>query len=169
MEKTEINASWELRKGDIFEQPDIDIIIHQCNCCHCMGGGIAGVLATRYPEVLEADKTTPYKEYDKMGTNVHVLLKEGKDSLTTVVNMYAQFYPGHFFNKFDYHARLAALKSCLQNVYDTYKDKEVKIGVPYLIGCGISGLREEDVLDVFSDTFPVNKGMTCKLVFVELP
>ena len=168
MDKTEINVKWELRKGDIFEQPDVDVLIHQCNCCHCMGGGIAGVLAAKFPEVYEADKETPYKEYEKMGTNVYVHIIDSNTQLKTVVNMYSQFYPGAFFNKFDYHARLLALESCLKNVYNTYKDMDVTIGVPYLVGCGISGLKEEDVLEVFNRAFKNNGDMHCRLVFVEL-
>lgn len=166
--KADINAKWELRQGDIFDQTDIDIIIHQCNCCHCMGGGVAAAIAALYPEACQADKDkTPYKSYDKYGTNLHVKITDPKDNVKVIVNMYSQFYPGAYFNKFDYYSRLLAMEHCLKDIVDTYKDQEVTIGVPYLIGCGISGLREEDVLDVFLKTVPSNQEMTCKFVFVE--
>ena len=38
----------EIIKGDLLKS-DVPAIIHQCNCFHTMGGGIAVQIASKYP------------------------------------------------------------------------------------------------------------------------
>ena len=68
-----ITNKFEYRHGDIFEQKDLDYIAHQCNCFHCMGGGIAYQVAKRFPNVRQADiDLTLYANKLKIGTNLVV-------------------------------------------------------------------------------------------------
>lgn len=160
-----ITNKFEYRHGDIFNQNDLDYIAHQCNCFHCMGGGVAYVVAKKYPQAVIADKNTSFGKKDKLGTISIV----NTDSPIGIINMYSQFEPGCFIDENDYNERLTAIKNCLNQIKDFFSriDKEVHIGFPYLIGCGISGLNEEDVMNIFNEVFESNKESNIKIIFVD--
>lgn len=97
-------------KGDLLElaaNGTAGIIVHGCNCFHAMGGGIAGALASRFPEIPLADKAkTKWASASKLGgwslatVTYQTLLpdqpiKVGKPF--TCVNFYTQFTPGRDF------------------------------------------------------------------------
>jgi O-acetyl-ADP-ribose deacetylase (regulator of RNase III) len=68
-----------------------DVIVHGCNCQHTMGAGIAYSLRTTFPEVYEADLSTPKGDREKLGTIVPVPVSRDGVSFT-VVNGYTQFH-----------------------------------------------------------------------------
>ena len=72
---------------DIFKQP-CDAMVHQCNCFHIMGGGIAARVKAVYPEAYAVDLETKYADKEKLGTYSVV---QGKKDGKWIYNMYGQF------------------------------------------------------------------------------
>ena len=129
----------EVINGDIFET-DANIILHQVNCQGVMGSGVAKQVREKYPIVFEY-----YKAWcDDITLNPIIEGKHGLlGSIQTVyyvennrciVNLFAQDqfgYDGRCYTDYD------ALKRCLQQVNNEFKDEFVAI--PYLMGCHRGG------------------------------
>lgn len=142
-------------KGDLIklaEEGEFNIIIHGSNCFHCMGSGIAGQLATKYPQVLEADKTqTDYGDKEKLGKWSVATVGN-----FTVINAYTQYFFGLGSDVFEYDAFDRFLKNFVNMIeyymsYDNlifYNSKwdsdeirmveKFRIGFPQ-IGAGLAG------------------------------
>lgn len=172
MFKEDVNTNWgSYRYGDVFQQTDVDYVIHQTNCMHCMGAGVAAQIARKFPEVVQADNDTQFGDKNMLGKIVAVKVDTGS-RLNTIINLYAQFEPGAFSNNEELQERLTALKQCLIRVkahamYDgAITDKVIRIGVPWLVGCGISGLPVEGVFKIFESVFSESANKI-QIVFVD--
>lgn len=121
---------------DIFKAP-IDVLIHQANCFHTMGGGIASAIKLRFPEVYEADLTTGYGDRNKLGG--YSLANTSKSgSIKYVYNLYSQFNYGAEKRQTDYEAFYRGMEKI--RVISVPEDgKFLSIGIPYMIGCGLAG------------------------------
>ncbi len=152
----------EFRSGDLLKQDDLDIIIHQCNI-HCiMEAGIAKQIAKKWPEVLEADKRTKAGDIKKLGSWTEATLDNG----LVVINMYSQKDFGTDKCQTDYNAMEKAL-SDIKDEYDVGIVDELKIGIPYNIGCGLAGGNWNKVKNILNKVFSSSK--TIKLIIVRLP
>ncbi len=147
-----------------------DVIAHGCNCYCVMGAGLAPQMARFFSaDFLQMELPNYEGEFSKLGNidyGAYVFEGELKDGLqgnivprimyknllkyTTfekdhkhviVVNAYTQFKPGA-------DARLDALSLCMQKINHHFKGKHV--GLP-LIGCGIGGLKWDDVQQIFKE------------------
>jgi O-acetyl-ADP-ribose deacetylase (regulator of RNase III) len=129
-------------EGDLIklaEQGQFDIICQGCNCFHTMGSGIAGQLASKYPQVLEADKCSIYGERIKLGKWTEAIV-DTETHTFIVCNAYTQFFFGLGKDVFEYDAFEKFLKVFAKSTYDykhEYEDK-VRIGFP-MIGAGLAG------------------------------
>lgn len=116
-------------KGDIikaFENNDIDVILHQCNCVKGHGKGIAQTLFQKYPEI-----NIPYISFYK-GDYKPIYLRDNK----WIINMYTQFYPGPPVNEGDsFKIRMEWLKECLKRI--SYSFGDLTVGMP-LIASGLA-------------------------------
>lgn len=118
--------------GDLIEMAEkgnFDVILHQANCHGVFGGGIALQLATQYPEVIEADRTTKRSDRSKLGSISYCHINT-KESNFTIVNCYGQYNLGP--KEHDYNA----LRSCLKEVKSRFAGK--RLGMPKL-ACGLAG------------------------------
>ena len=134
-----------------------------------MGAGVAGQIRKFYPNVYKEDcEKTICGDKEKMGTNLYVKVHKDGFALKEIVNMYCQYKTGRYIDENDYKWRIKSLFLCLRDVYYHYVNpcKIVNIGVPYLVGCGISGLKEEDVIQVFKNDFE-NNDKNIKITFVD--
>lgn len=122
---------------------NVPVIVHQCNCFHTMGSGIAKILKEEYPEVYEADLTTKYGDRSKLGGFSIAEIKKGM-SLKYVFNLYSQYNYGRGL-KTDYEALEDGLAEI---VYWCNLHHIKRIGLPYLIGCGLAGGDEKVVLAI---------------------
>lgn len=168
--------------GDIF-QSEVNVIIHQANCYHTMGGGIAKVIADNYPEAKDADDKTPIGE-KKLGSYSFAFVDSGKK---LIFNMYSQGKYGRGKRFTDYDAMISgfeAIKKFLESdefkkYLDYYDDdnliysnniqdfqKSIVLGVPYLIGCGLAGGDWKVVENIINMSF---KDFKYPLVIVKLP
>lgn len=129
----------QILEGDLL-QSDVQVIIHQCNCFHTFGGGIAKKIKQKYPTAFEADLKTKFGDKDKLGTFSYST-QNGK----TIVNLYSQYRYGMDKVYTDY-------QSLEQGLYDVFYwcklNKLNKIGIPYLIGCGLAGGDEKIVMKI---------------------
>ena len=107
---------------------DCDIIAHGCNCFNSMSGGIAALIARKFPEAQRADNQTEPGDRGKLGryTKSH-----GKP---TIFNLYTQYNPGP---DIDY----SAVRQAFTAMYNNLRSRNLlslKIGIPK-IGAGIAG------------------------------
>jgi hypothetical protein len=153
------------RVGDIFAQPDLHALVHQANCFHVMGAGIARSIKMMWPEVYEADKmTTVYGDPKKLGTFSKAKVRDGK---LWVYNLYSQYdyrpvYPKDgveanivYHCRTDYQAMekgLIAINHDL-NCPGYYEGGVIKIGIPYKMGCSLAGGDWKEVLKVLEEVY----------------
>lgn len=127
-------------KGNLIDMAldgQFDMIIQGCNCFNTMGAGLAKQMAERLPVCVKADNCTLPGDIEKLGGVTCARFNE-PDFL--IVNAYTQYLPGP-------HAEYAAIDSALKIIYDSFYDKNLRIGIPE-IGCGIGGLDIEVVKKV---------------------
>ena len=137
-------------EGDLLTY-GVEGIIHQCNCFHCMGGGIAKTLASLYPEIVLADKRTGYADALKLGTMVPVQIKHPKvNTLKYVFNVYGQYDMGTSTR----HTLYDKLEEGLRKVkaFAIHRPLE-SIGIPYGLGCGLAGGSWKVVSKIIEDVF----------------
>jgi O-acetyl-ADP-ribose deacetylase (regulator of RNase III) len=118
--------------GDLVqlaEQREFDVIGHGCNCMHNMGAGIAKTLAQRFPQVVEADLSTPHGAKDKLGTYSCATVAELN---LRVLNIYSQFSHKGPIPRADY----AAIEQAARSISREFGGK--RLGLP-LIGAGLAG------------------------------
>lgn len=145
----------EIIKGDLLElaaSGKAKVIVHGCNCFHAMGGGIAGAIAQRFPQVPEVDKRfTKRGDPSKLGTYTVASVTEEVVSQITpgvlydtktplkepfeCVNLYTQFTPGPDFIE-------SVFVYGLQQLNRDYRGEHLFFP---RIGCGIGGGNWERV------------------------
>lgn len=125
-----------------------DVIIHGCNTQHCMGAGIALQIRIKYPEAYVIDcKNQQYLgEISVSGCC--------KDRNFVIVNAYTQDQPGPC-------ASLSAIERSFVVIKNTYGNCKLRFGIP-LIGCGLGGLKQDDVIPVI-DKVMQGEDITCVL------
>src|SRR4051812_24203036 len=91
---------------DIF-LADADIIVHQANCFHTMGSGIARHIRENFPEAYEADcNTTKKGDPKKLGkySTAKIVTPNANPRLKYIVNLYSQFEFGRAAKHTSYDA-----------------------------------------------------------------
>lgn len=135
--------------GDLLKS-NVPVIIHQCNCFHKMGAGIAKLLKDLYPEVYESDKRTVFGDKTKLGSFSYAEINN-KD-LKYVINLYSQYNYGKGI-----HTDYIALKNGLNNALKFIHSKSIKrVGIPYLIGCGLAGGDIDKVYSILEEVQEMN-------------
>lgn len=128
-------------RGDLIvltEAGHFDVAIHGANCLCVMGAGIARQIAMRWPEVARVDQLTS-KRPEKLGGVSMVRIERGPAQFT-VFNAYTQIRPGK-------DARIDAIRQAFQRIAQWCRlvpKSPPRIAYP-MIGCGLGGLRWEDV------------------------
>lgn len=116
--------------ANLLEYP-VDGIVHQANCFHTMGGGIALSIRNKYPEAYEADLSTKKGDPSKVGTFSLAVLP----SNLHIYNMYSQFSLG-----FGRHTEYTAVVNGLERVRDHAIENGLKkLGLPRYMGCKLGG------------------------------
>lgn len=137
-------------KGNIFDGSE-NIICHQTNCLGIMGGGIAYQVKKQYPKV--------FLEYYELCNKI----KNKKELLGQVqyCKISSDRYIANCFGQLDIglgiQTNYNALKSCLQNVYETAQKYNYSVSIPYKIGCGLAGGDWNIVYKMIQDIFEKSK------------
>ena len=127
-------------KGDVFEQlkPNT-ILVHGCNARHVMGAGIALQVKRRFPEAYHDYMATPIL---KLGMVIFTQVAPN----TYIANAITQEGVGTDRA----HATTSAIWSCLTKVKEF--NEFYKVIMPE-IGCGLGGLKTDDVFPVIEKVF----------------
>jgi len=134
-------------EGDLLQlayDGEFDIIVHGANCQNTMGSGIAGQIAKRFPQAVEADKKTVAGGRDKLGHYSFARVPGKDDHHFYIINAYTQFNYGGGSDLFEYEhfdRFLKGLSLCL-----TCTPGVTRIGFPY-IGCGLAGGDENRIVE----------------------
>lgn len=121
---------------------DCNFIAHQCNCLGAFGGGIAGQIRTVLPEMYKAFKEDTRKAEEKLGGICYA-----QTSSYIGFNLYGQYYFGGrdpSGKDTIYPALTMAFDKMMKMIPQLAMVKginvdDIKIGVPYLMGCGLAG------------------------------
>lgn len=172
----------EYRQGNILNEFDLDYIVHQCNCFHCMGGGVAYALSKTWPKVYEVDNETEYGSKDKMGTYSVAKIKrpvelngEIVEHELNVINIYSQYEPGMA----ESDDEIEFSKECLKKAFIQLKEdiitraescilenRKYLVGIPWMIGCGIYGMNVNEIFELIRDIF-YDYSHVIRIVFVD--
>jgi O-acetyl-ADP-ribose deacetylase (regulator of RNase III) len=153
--------SIKLRSGDLLKMSDIDVIVQNCNIYCTQAAGIAKQIVEMYPEVLEADKATPHGDSSKLGTFSYAKV-DGLYGKKTVINLYAMQGLGTHKRQTHYEAFYLGMEAIHNQVMDSKKD--LVVGVPKYIGCGLAGGSWRVIQAMLEDIFEQSY---VKLVIVE--
>lgn len=128
-------------------QSDATLILHQVNCQHVMGSGVAKAIKTKWPRVYHDYMSI---EEQKLGMIQTVKVEDGK----YVVNMFAQDrygYDGKRYTSYD------ALDKCLQQVAEFCRNEMIDyIAIPYNMSCDRGGASWNVVLSLIENAFKDN-------------
>lgn len=127
-----------IQDGNLLKS-DCNVIAHCCNCQGGFGSGIAGQIRKYFPYAYEAFRLDNRTPEDKFGT-LSVGLSDcgGYD----IFNLYGQLNYGYDKKQYvDYNALLQSMIMMMETISDwkSRSTKQFKIGMPYLIGCGLAG------------------------------
>jgi O-acetyl-ADP-ribose deacetylase (regulator of RNase III) len=137
--------------GDLLQQDDHKIIVHQANCQKAMYSGIAGAIRKIYPFAVQADIDFPLSADDRFG-HCSGAFGVGKNGLVKrIYNLYGQFAPGTHKRMTDYVKLRSALMEMMDHLDDIGVKNEEAVGVPYKIGCGLAGGDWETVETILRD------------------
>lgn len=152
------------RTGSIFEQEDVNVILHQANIFCTMGertsGGIAALIEKYYPEAADADGCTKKGDKNKIGTYSFGKGADGK----IILNCYSQVGMGAFEGNTSYDAIVKIFRKVETNV--ATKNPNMVLAVPYGYGSAMAGGRWPIVEAIFHSIFDDSP---VKLVIVKLP
>ena len=130
--------SYSEKSGDLFAA-DTDAIAHGVNCKGVMGAGIAAEFSRRYPEMK-----TKYIERCNVGLLRPSAYFFWAGNRPLIYNLATQMFPGS-------NARLTWIWRSVNGMLTHAESLGIKsIGIPR-IGCGIGGLKWENVSFVLYD------------------
>ena len=128
----------EIKKGDVSKAVE-PYIAHQCNCVSPVVVGAARAIFLEYPVA-----SWYLREISVRRPEVATILVT-KTNGKTIINMFAQYYPGvsKYYDKSE--NRLRWFVVCLNKIIDEIEDG-AHIAMPYGIGCGLAGGNMESYM-----------------------
>jgi O-acetyl-ADP-ribose deacetylase (regulator of RNase III) len=152
-------------KSDVFEA-NCDALIHQCNCFHTMGSGVAFYVREFFPEAYAADCQTKCGDPAKLGSFSFAKVTNPKfPNIKSIINLYSQFD----FSSESRCTRYDALVDGLTSVRDRMRSKangELRtLALPFRMGSNRGGgdwrIVRACIESVFSDE-PDFKVLICE-------
>lgn len=142
-------------KNDIFFV-GADAIIHQANCQHAMGSGIARFIADNFPEAKVADDATPLGE-SKLGTFSIAKVNNPKYSkVKYIINLYSQCNISKSLRMTSYDAMTTGLEA-IRDAIKAKKKEPVILSIPYRIGSNRGGGDWRVVRQIIESVFADDK------------
>lgn len=133
--------------ANLLEYP-LQGIIHQANCMHTMGSGIARAIREKYPEAYDADLKSGAKgDSHRLGNfSVAHSVKENK----YIFNLYGQYNYGALARFTSYDAVANGLPKIRKYAEE---NNLTSLGCPNLMGCDRGGASWRIVRAIIGDTF----------------
>ena len=146
--------------ADLLAFPNIDAFIHQCNCFHTMGAGIAKQIREKYPEMYKADIAHGRRgDVTRLGKFSWVKCHDGKVGY----NMYSQYNFGTMSRSTNYEAVANGLEAvCTHAILNGIE----RIGLPKNMGCTLGGGNWNIVKTIIEETF---KGFSMNVYICNYP
>lgn len=135
-------------KGDLLKS-DCNIIAHQANCFKTFGAGIARQIKSVYPEAFRADIDYPFSAEDRLGRCSYAFSRNG----VIVYNLYGQYTYGTSSVKTKNNAFKSSLTMMLEDLKLKGVPVNVKIGLPYKIGCVRGGGNWSQIEPIIEELF----------------
>jgi len=130
----------------LLEHP-LDGFIHQANCFHVMGGGIALAIKNKYPELYEADVAHGRRgDKSRLGQFSTVKCHDDKQGY----NLYGQYDLGTWGRMTNYEAVYSGLVRIKQHAEEA---NILKLGLPKNMGCRLGGGSWRVVRVMIDDIF----------------
>lgn len=152
-------------EGDIFdwfEQDGSRAIIHQANCFHTMGSGIARIIREKYPQAYSVDLMTGKGDRNKLGTFSCAEFPNDK----YIINLYSQYTYGRGDMGYGRDTSYDALYNGLMKINEDFSGMD--FAVPYGIGCGLGGASWTVVEVILKRVFDINIERKNTLTVVKL-
>jgi hypothetical protein len=149
--------------GDLLTDPEVNVLLQQCNLYHTFGAGIAAAIKTKFPEAYDADCATVKGDSGKLGTYSKAMSGD-----KMVVNVYSQTGMGAKDRNTSYNDIFTVFSTIEEKVRvwnAANPGKEKVLGVPYKFGAGLAGGRWRIINAIFEEVF---KNSPVKLVIVRL-
>jgi O-acetyl-ADP-ribose deacetylase (regulator of RNase III) len=125
------------------------VMAHQANCFSTMGAGIAKQIAVKWPAVVKADSDYyPTAPFDKLGKVSRALVEGDK---LMIYNLYGQYNYGAGKQQTNYEALTRAVRMMFEELKQLPMFKQLRIGVPYGMGCGLAGGNWTTVQGILND------------------
>lgn len=143
----------EYHKGNLLEAPDVDVIIHGCNCQGVWGAGIAKQIKQKWPYVFQS-----YIKYmTSVGRGMPPEALLGKVHYTEVMpdvtgKVVISLQTQVRYGREQRHVNYAALGAALFEVKSYFGKDDGVIGMPK-IGCGLAGGAWNIVSAIVEDAF----------------
>ena len=125
-------------EGDLvkaFENGEVDVLVHGCNCYCTMGAGIARQIKNKFPKAFQRDlefDANFEKKSDKLGKFSTAYVERPEHNSGWIINAYTQDTYWDVERMLSYDAIRIIFDTLKQKVHPTHK-----IGIP-LIGCGLA-------------------------------
>ena len=117
----------------MFENNELDVIIHGCNCGCNMGSGIAKEIRERFPKAYEADLKSSKFDPNKLGDYTYAEF-DGR----FIVNAYTQFNWGLNLPINGRHCSYDAISDVFKKIKSEFGGRSYRFGVP-AIGAARAG------------------------------
>jgi O-acetyl-ADP-ribose deacetylase (regulator of RNase III) len=131
--------------ANLLEYP-VDGIVHQANCFHTMGGGIARRIKEKFPEAYHADVSSATRGTNRLGTFSMAVLP----SNFHIYNLYGQYNFGEMVRQTSYDALCLGLEKIEKHA----RENGLKsLGVPKRMGCVLGGGSWNIVRAIIGDIF----------------
>lgn len=136
-------------QGNLLEYK-LDAFVHQCNCFHTMGAGLAKQVKEKYPELYAADvKHGRRGDRKRLGDFSWARLPDGKIGY----NVYGQFGYGGPGRQTSYDALVDGLGKICTHAIDM---QVAKIGFPRKMGSDLAGGAWGIVLAIIEEIFELS-------------
>lgn len=135
-------------QGDLLKS-DCDVICHQANCQQIFGGGIAAQIRVKLPGAYQADLDDKRTPSEKLGSYSYTT--SNINQFKVVFNLYGQLKISSFTRMTNYEALQSAMRSMLIKLGSSAK--QLKIGMPYMVGCALGGGDWNIVYKIIEDVF----------------
>lgn len=159
-------------EGDLLDFPrDIEVIMHQANTENCMRSGIAAQIVKRFPQMQMADELF-YRR--NAGTNRlgQISYADGvfDGKLRRGINLYGQTLTPikGVYTQYRYLSEALYKANHMCRIWQ--RDKPLRVGIPYLMGCDIARGSWDKVERLVADAFAQSlRHHTMELYVVSLP
>lgn len=119
--------------ADLLAFPDIDAFVHQANCFHTMGAGIAKQIKEKYPEMYKADIAHGRSgDMTRLGKFSWAKCHDGKIGY----NLYSQYNFGGWKRNTNYEAVANGLTAVVNHAI---VQGVTRLGLPKNMGCTLGG------------------------------